>query len=387
MNAFVEAAVAAAGGKPAAAAIAAGALVATGLLFAVIARPSVAPPRRLRVLITGATKGLGRALAAEFLRNGDAVSICSRSTADVESAVQMLGGGAAGVRGLRCDVAVAGDVAALFAFAKREMGGIDVVINNAGCNFSSCAPLELHSADAIARIVGTNVVGTLLCCREAIQCMKRQPAGGHIFNIDGAGSAQHATPSYAVYGCSKAGLPQLMRSLVAENRDTGVGIHTASPGMVITDLLLGKAGLPKRSLRIFNILAERPETVAAWMVPRLRAIALRGLHATEQARKAATGPVATRAAVTGADSVHARAGQHGAGTAGSGRDESQDVATHGPLDLPAARTLSGTYTKFLTPASAIWRFALFPWARNRLVDEDTGLPIAVDGSATPPGAR
>jgi NAD(P)-dependent dehydrogenase (short-subunit alcohol dehydrogenase family) len=299
----------------------------------------------------------------------------------------MLGGAAAGVRGLRCDVAVAGDVAALFAFAKREMGGIDVAINNAGCNFSAYAPLELHSADAIARIVGTNVVGTLLCCREAIQCMKRQPAGGHIFNIDGAGSAQHATPSYAVYGCSKAGFPQLMRSLVAENRDTGVGIHTASPGMVTTDLLLGKADLPKRSLRIFNILAERPETVAAWMVPRLRAIALRGLHATELARKATAQPAAATAVVSGADAADARAAQPGAGRATGGNDVSQATATPVPLDLPAARTLSGTYTKFLTPASAIWRFALFPWARNRLVDEATGVPIAVAGSVKPPSAR
>jgi NAD(P)-dependent dehydrogenase (short-subunit alcohol dehydrogenase family) len=280
---------------------------------------------------------------------------------------------------------VAGDVTALFAFAEREMGGIDVVINNAGCNFSSYAPLEMHSADAIARIIGTNVVGTLLCCREAIQGMKRQPAGGHIFNIDGAGSAQHATPSYAVYGCSKAGLPQLMRSLVAENQHTGVGIHTASPGMVITDLLLGKANLPKRSLRIFNILAERPDTVAAWMVPRLRAIALRGLHTTEQARKAKSRSAVTTAAVSGAESAGAGARHHGAGKPGT--DASQDTATSGLPELPAARTLSGTYTKFLTPASAVWRFALFRWARNRLVDEDTGLPIAVDGSATPPGAR
>ena len=137
------------------------------------------------------------------------------------------------------------------------------------------------------------------------QVMLTQPNGGAIFNMDGTGSRGNPTTNSAAYGASKAALPQLGKSLSRETKGTKVRVHTASPGMVMTDLLTRDA--TPSALKIFNILAEKPETTAAWLAPRMRAAA----HAAD----------------------------------GS----------------------SGMYLRFLTPLSVGWRLATAPWRRDRLV--------------------
>ena len=92
--------------------------------------------------------------------------------------------------------------------------------------------------------------------------------------MDGRGALGEATPEAAAYGATKRAVPQLARSLAKECRGSNVSVHTVSPGMVVTDLLIPKEQRDtNRSLvRIVNILAEFPETVAEWMVPRLRGV-------------------------------------------------------------------------------------------------------------------
>ena len=92
-----------------------------------------------------------------------------------------------------------------------------------------------------------------------------------MFLIDGAGSRGNATPNTACYGSTKAAMPQLLRSLVSELKNSKVAVHLASPGMVATDLLLKGVSNP-RAARIVNILAEDPQVVAAWLVPRMRGV-------------------------------------------------------------------------------------------------------------------
>ena len=140
--------------------------------------------------------------------------------------------------------------------------------------------------------------------RAAISVMISQPSGGTVFNMDGSGSRGNPTPNSVAYGASKAALPQLAKSLARETRGTGVRVHLASPGMVTTYLLLRDAS--PSSLKVFNILADHPETTAAWLVPRMRA-------------------------------AHIDA-------------------------LP-----SGLYIRYLTTLSAMGRFATAPWRRDRLV--------------------
>ncbi|GLT69573.1 hypothetical protein SLA2020_417130 [Shorea laevis] len=88
--------------------------------------------------------------------------------------------------------------------------------------------------------------------------------------MDGAGSGGSSTPLTAVYGSTKCGLRQLQASLLKECKRSKVGVHTASPGMVLTDLLLSGSSIQNKQM--FNIICELPETVARTLVPRMRVV-------------------------------------------------------------------------------------------------------------------
>lgn len=234
-------------------------------------------------MITGATKGVGKALAAEFIRAGDNVAICSRSEDRVRAAVEELqalaaqvqgGSGTAKVRGLSVNVARAKEVATFADFAAEELGSVDIWINNAGTNSYAFKPLMEQSEDDIVAIVETNVLGVMLGTKEAIRVMRNQSDGGHVFNMDGAGADGGATPRFAAYGATKRSLEQLSKSLRAELKFAGVnnvGIHNLSPGMVTTELLM--AGADNKISKFFiNCLAEEPATVAATLVPKIREV-------------------------------------------------------------------------------------------------------------------
>ncbi|KAK1396890.1 Chlorophyll b reductase [Heracleum sosnowskyi] len=245
---------------------------------------SRAGPRN--VVITGSTRGLGKALALEFLLSGDRVVVASRSLESVEKTIKELEDSLkecletaddfsrrslefAEVVGVACDVSDPKDVKKLADFAVNEFGSIDIWINNAGTN-KGFRPLLLFSDEDIQQIVSTNLVGSIICTREAMRVMGDQQKGGHIFNMDGAGSGGSSTPLTAVYGSTKCGLRQLQSSLLKESKKSKVGVHTASPGMVLTDLLL--SGSTVQNKQMFNIICELPETVARTLVPRMRVV-------------------------------------------------------------------------------------------------------------------
>ncbi|XP_028068704.1 probable chlorophyll(ide) b reductase NYC1, chloroplastic isoform X3 [Camellia sinensis] len=237
----------------------------------VLEEVSRAGPRN--VVITGSTRGLGKALAREFLLSGDRVVVASRSSESVDMTIRELeenlkegmvtASASSGtnlarakVVGISCDVCEPDDVRKLANFAVSELGSIDIWINNAGTN-KGFRPLLQFSDEDIQQIVSTNLVGSILCTREAMHVMKNQNKGGHIFNMDGAGSGGSSTPLTAVYGSTKCGLRQLQSSLFKECKRSKVGVHTASPGMVLTDLLLRFGQVNKQK---FNIICELPKT-------------------------------------------------------------------------------------------------------------------------------
>jgi len=228
---------------------------------------------QLRVLITGSTKGIGRALAETFAAAGDRVLITARTQEAVEATVEEIcaryGPGAA--CGVACDVRDAASVCALRLFASSQLGGVDVWINNAGSNGYSYAPLLDTRPETLKEIVDTNVYGTLLCSREAMALMYTQPKGGSVFNMEGAGSDGSATRKYAAYGFSKAGMAQLAKSLMAETKGAPVGVHTLSPGLVWTELVqCGQYEFGKQGRFFINAIAETPDTVAEDLVPKIR---------------------------------------------------------------------------------------------------------------------
>ncbi|CAN4124195.1 unnamed protein product [Withania somnifera] len=258
-----------------------GTMVGSNLVLGEVAR---AGPRN--IVITGSTRGLGKALAREFLLSGDCVIVTSRSPESVDltimelednlkQAVKSATGSArkklahAKVVGIACDVSEPVDVRKLGKFAADELGYIDIWVNNAGTN-KGFRPLLQFTDNDIQEIVSTNLIGSILCTKEAIQIMEIQSKGGHVFNMDGAGSGGSSTPLTAVYGSTKCGLRQLQSSLLKECKRSKVGVHTASPGMVLTDLLLSGSTIQNRQM--FNIICEHPETVARTLVPRMRVV-------------------------------------------------------------------------------------------------------------------
>eukprot|EP00877_Chromochloris_zofingiensis_P003905 jgi/Chrzof1/13515/Cz08g00200.t1_NYC1[v5.2] len=274
------------------------------------------PSSPLNIVITGGTKGLGKALTREFLQQGDSVVITGRTQESITKAVSDLSSEVEcgiNVTGVICDVGNSEDVAKLAEQAQQLLGNIDVWICNAGCSGSFRPFLDASDA-TISQVVHTNLLGAMLCSREAARVMMHQPLGGHIFFMDGAGSDGFATPQYAAYGATKAALPQLASTLGVELQDTPVGVHVLSPGMMLTDLLLEGATVPNK--QVFNILCEHPETVAAFLVPRVKTAVARGLR--------------------------------------------------------------GTYTKYLTPASALHRFMTAPSRLGRFFDKDGNTVYAAE---------
>lgn len=232
------------------------------------------------VLITGSSKGIGFALAKDFLKSGDNVIICSRSEERVKSAVESLKAesGKQHVWGTKCDVRDGNDVKKLVAFAQEQLKYIDIWINNAGSNAYSYKPLMEASDEDLIEVVSTNTLGLMICCREAINMMQTQPRGGHIFNIDGAGSDGRPTPRFAAYGATKRSVVHLTKSLQAELKMQDVKnviVHNLSPGMVTTDLLMSGANT-KQAKFFINVLAESAEEVAKYLVPNIRSVPTNG---------------------------------------------------------------------------------------------------------------
>jgi chlorophyll(ide) b reductase len=218
----------------------------------------------LNVVITGGTRGLGRAFAKEFSKQGDKVFILSRSQKDVEDLVKE---DMHYMRGRACDVSKATEIKRIVPIILHELGTIDVWINNAGVSGGSRQLLELND-DKVVDIITTNMIGTCSSCKILHEVMSKQTGGGAIFDLAGAGSDGSPTPSYSIYGATKAGIVQFSKSLQKEWKDSIVDLHVISPGMMFTDLLTDN--IPVDTLAMIDFLVTHPELVALHLVPRIK---------------------------------------------------------------------------------------------------------------------
>lgn len=134
------------------------------------------------MVITGGTRGLGLALARQFLALGDDVVICSRHAEAVERTVSALRDAFPGavVAGVACDVSVPEDVDRLGAEAQEILGGIDIWVANAALRGLARADLVHTSPGDIQAIVGANLTGSLLCARTALKIMSESGCKGKV---------------------------------------------------------------------------------------------------------------------------------------------------------------------------------------------------------------
>jgi glucose 1-dehydrogenase len=185
------------------------------------------------VVVTGSTRGIGRAIAEACAREGGRVVICSRDAGAVKQSVDELAQQGFEVAGLACDVSVPGDVERLLHHALEIWGRVDVWVNNAGLS-GGYRPLDELSAEELSRIVDVNLTAVLRACRIVIPHFVQQ-GGGVLINISGKGGGGEASPFTAAYAATKAAVTSLTKSLAQENKGHPISIHAVVPGMVATD--------------------------------------------------------------------------------------------------------------------------------------------------------
>ena len=221
------------------------------------------------VVITGSTRGIGRGLAENFLASGCRVIISARAQAKVDEAVSVLQNtyGEDAVSGIACDITSEQDLSKLWTFASTA-GAVDIWINNAGMSIVR-KPLWEQSADDLRQIVDTNLTGLLLACKVALKGMLQQ-GHGQIWNMEGFGSTGQTNTGMAAYGATKRALNYLTTSLQKEIKGTEVQVNTLSPGIVVTDLLVGDYDFAspewQKTRKILNILGDTVETVTPFLV-------------------------------------------------------------------------------------------------------------------------
>jgi NAD(P)-dependent dehydrogenase (short-subunit alcohol dehydrogenase family) len=182
-------------------------------------------------VVTGSTKGIGRATAEALVREGVNVCVSARGVDEIKRAVDELSDlGDAQVTGAVCDVRDYESVRALFAHAVAEFGGVDVLVNNAGVGLFG--RVDEMSPEDFRAVLETNLFGVFHCCREAIPLMKER-GGGYVINISSlAGANPH--PEMAAYNASKFALNGFSEALMQEVRHDGIKVSYVMPGSVNT---------------------------------------------------------------------------------------------------------------------------------------------------------
>jgi len=233
------------------------------------------------VVITGASRGIGKALALEFLRKGAALTISGRHQDRLNNAVTALKeeSGSNNCQGIVCDVSSQEDLENLWK-ESTCMLPVNIWINNAGVNHRSSKLISLDIKE-IDSVLDTNIRGSILGSRVALSGMMEQGFGA-LYNMEGLGSDGRIVEGTSIYGTSKSAVRYFTRSLIKEQRNSPVIVGSISPGMVVTDMILEpirrEPEKNKEALRIFHILADPPGRVCPWIVKELLSNRKHGKH-------------------------------------------------------------------------------------------------------------
>jgi NAD(P)-dependent dehydrogenase (short-subunit alcohol dehydrogenase family) len=222
------------------------------------------------VIVTGASRGIGAAIAEKLADDGYGVIVNYAADADgaesVVSAIRARGGRA---EAIRADVAAPEDVAAMFDRAQQQMGPLTALVNNAG-TLGEQARIDQQEPDDLARLMQVNVVGPMLCAKHAVQAMSTAHGGkgGCIVNIaSGAAKAPAGFPGIVPYAATKGAMVTFARGLSNEVASEGIRVNSVSPGVIETDMVYPEAREAAEHTPLGRM--GRPDEIAAavsWLV-------------------------------------------------------------------------------------------------------------------------
>lgn len=182
-------------------------------------------------IVTGASKGIGAAIAMHLADNGAAVIVnYSSSKAGADRTVAAIGDKGGKAVAVQADMSKPADIKRLFAEAKKAFGRLDILVNNAGVY--EFAPLEAITPEHFHRLFDLNVLGLILASQEAAKTFG--PEGGSVVNISSV-VATTAVPAAAVYSATKAAVDAVTRSLAKELGPRKIRVNSINPGMVETE--------------------------------------------------------------------------------------------------------------------------------------------------------
>jgi NAD(P)-dependent dehydrogenase (short-subunit alcohol dehydrogenase family) len=203
-------------------------------------------------LITGGGRGIGKAVALAYAREGAMTAICARTASEVEQSASEIQGLGTACLGIICDVSVEETVTALVEDVRKKFGRIDVLVNNAGVMTRPVPVTELE-VKKWDYTMAVNLRGPFLVTRATLPLMTRQKSGSIINLSSTIGRGAYA--NFGAYAVSKWGIEGFTQTLAAEMRSCGIRVNSVEPGHVATKLTGYQGSRPESVTDLFVYLA------------------------------------------------------------------------------------------------------------------------------------
>ena len=204
-------------------------------------------------LITGGGRGIGKAIAMHYAREGAKLALCARTTAELDQTIKELRGQNAEAEGWTCDVSLAEPVQEFVAHAHKKFGRIDVLVNNAGV-MTRPAPMTELDVKKWDYTIAVNLRGPFLVTQAVLPIMIKQKAGS-IINVSSM-IGRGAYANFLAYATSKWGLEGFTQTLAAEVRASNIRVNSVAPGYVATKLTGYSGSKPESVTDVFVYLAS-----------------------------------------------------------------------------------------------------------------------------------
>lgn len=229
------------------------------------------------VVVTGSARGFGYALIELFRKRNFNVVLCDVNEKSLEEAKKKLEEiqSEGKILAYKTDITKEEDIQNLIDKTLKEVGSIDIWINNAGVNQTN-KPIWEVETDVIDRLIDIDLKGTILCSKLIAKVMTKQKQG-QIFNVEGHGSNDATITGLSVYGTSKRAVTYFTEALAHECEElkTGILVGKITPGIMITNFIHTSLGdgeqinLDEKTKKVYNILGDYPETIAEFMVDKI----------------------------------------------------------------------------------------------------------------------